>query len=214
MSKSGMCGFGVYPVDEKTTRELDAMIKRIAYGRKNTYIADPEDVIAECWIACLEVIEKNHSVDYGLLSIVCIRKIADIVRKSIAKEHMPTDIRMFDRCITQEQKQSMSAYSNEFTTYSYCSIQRQKAVEEDLEVNEILEMFDAKTEEKERKFVESWMKILGIKEAQKDEVIPDKAYDRFIAVDVLGYAGSSSCGYARLRLKVRKKLIANGYRVK
>lgn len=214
MSKSGNCGFGVYPVDEKTTKELDAMIKRIAYSRKDTYMMDPEDVVTECWIKCLEVIDQTKRVDYGLLSIVCFRHIVNMIRESIKKQHMPTDIRMFDRCVTQEQKQSMSADSNEFTTYDYCSIQRQKSVGEDLEVKEILEMFDSETEQKERKFVETWMEVLGIKESENPEKLPEKAYDRYIAVDVLGYSSSSSCGYARLRLKVRERLIECGYKIK
>ena len=58
------------------------------------------------------------------------------------------------------------------------------------------------------------MDILGFNEnVEHPENLPEKAYDRYIAVEVLHYAGSGSGGYMKLRRKVRERLIENGYKI-
>lgn len=213
--RKGNCGFGVYPLDDQTTVELENMIQRIARSKRGSVRIDLEDLVSELWIKVLEVIEDKKEVDYGLLSQACFYRIVDIVRSNIRKEDTPYSNSEFERFVPDYQKSSKSGDADESIVFGYSSIPRQKDVEENIELEEILDLFDKENENKERKLVESWMKILGIKEIDEDEVkeMPEKAYERYIAVNVLGYASSSSCGYARLRLKVRNKLQENGYKL-
>lgn len=201
---------------KEVTEELDKMIRRIAYSKKNTIMMETEDVVAELWIKCLEIINKKGEIDYNYLASACFHGIVDLVRKSVKEEHLPYDNSEFDRCVSIDQYYSSSGEASETHVYVYASTvnhKRFQKAEERMEVEEILSLFDEENEIKERIFIETWMKILGIKETEDVSDLPEKAYDKYIAVDLLGYASSGSCGYGRLKKRVREKLIANGYKL-
>ena len=198
----------------ETTKELDGMIRRIVYSKKNTFVSDPEDVVGELWVKCLEIINKQNKIDYNYLASACFYGIVDIVRKSVKEDHIPYDISGFDRCISVDQLHQTSGDS-ETNAYTYASVNpnRFEEAQDKIEVEEILNLFSEKGEEKEKIYVETWMQILGIKEIENVDDLPDKAYDRYIAVEKLGYASSGSSGYGRLKKRVREKLIENGYKL-
>ena len=85
-----------------------------------------------------------------------------------------------------------------------------ESTESKQETLSILDLFEDGS--KEKALVKAWMTILGIIDCDDPESLPEKAFDRYIAKDILGYAGSSSNGYMRLRNKVRETLIKNGYK--
>lgn len=201
---------------KEVTEELDKMIRRIAYSKKNTIMMETEDVVAELWIKCLEIINKKGEIDYNYLASACFHGIVDLVRKSVKEEHLTYNNSEFDRCVSIDQYYSFSGEASETHVYVYASTvnhKRFQEAEERMEVEEILSLFDEENEIKERIFIETWMKILGIKETEDVSDLPEKAYDKYIAVDLLGYASSGSCGYGRLKKRVREKLIANGYKL-
>lgn len=203
-------------LNDEVVKELDSMIRRIVYSKKNTIMMDPEEVISELWIKCLEIINKKGEIDYNYLASACFHGIVDLVRKNVKDDHLPYDNHQFDRCVSIEQYYSSSNDVSETQVYVYASTvnhKRFQQAEEKLEVEDILKLFDGEDEEKERTFIETWMQILGIEEIEDESVLPESAFDRFIAVEKLGYASSGSCGYGRLKKRVREKLIANGYKL-
>ena len=195
--------------------ELDAMIHKLAYKKKDTVMIDFEDLVNTLWVKALDVIEKKGEVDFNYIARACLFGIVDIVRQNV-KSNSATQYsnEFFDQCITREQFQSASADHHEGNVYDYSSVSQNRfhRPEEKVELEDILNLFDSEDEEKERQYIKTWMDILGFNEnIENPELLPNKAYDRFIAVEILHYAGSSSGGYAKLKNRVKAKLIANGY---
>lgn len=200
-------------LDEEKTAYLDKMIRGIAWSKRNTIMMDFEDVVSELWINALEIIEKRQEVNFDYIFKACKYKIVDLVRKNIRTAYLPYDNSEFERCIPIELRNECGNDGNsnqEFHSYNY-STSKPISAEGYTEVMSMLDLFTEGT--KEFKLVKSWMEILGIIEAEDLQKLPDSAYDRYIAVDILGYASSSSNGYAKLRNKVRDKLIKSGYKM-
>lgn len=200
----------------EVTKELDSMIKKIAYKKRNTVVIEFEDLVSELWLKALSVIEKYGKVDFDLIAKACFFGIVDIVRSNVKTNATPYANQMFDYCITREQFQNTSANHHEGTIYEFSTIQgnRFEKAQERIEIQEILDLFDSETEEKERLYVKTWIEITGLDEdIENPEELPEKAYERFIAVDKLGYAGSGSGGYLRLKRRVRARLIEAGYKL-
>jgi hypothetical protein len=196
---------------ENESSELDQMIRRIAFKKKNTIMMDPEDVISELWINSLMVIEKKRyadpewKLDYNYVAAACFKKIVDLVRQNIRKSSVPIDVSLLDR---EDNSEKAEADSH---VYDLVGSQHIDSVEESAEVRDMLSLFEENS--KEYKLVKSWMEILGITEANDLSKLPESAFDGYIATVVLGYAGSKSSGYAKIRQKVRNTLVKNGYKV-
>lgn len=201
---------------DKVVKELDKMIRRIAWTKKDTVVIEFDDLVNELWLKALNVIEKKGEIDYNYIAKACFYCIVDIVRKNVKDESFPCSNERFDYCVTREQYNSKSSDHSSDNVYDYATINGRRFEEatERIELEDILNLFDPKDEEKERLYVKTWMDILGLSEnIEHPEKLPEKAYDRYIAVEVLHYAGSGSGGYMKLRNKVRERLIENGYRI-
>ena len=201
---------------DEVVKELDTMIKRIAWKKKDTVVIEFNDLVNELWLKALDVIEKKGEVDFNYIAKACFYGIVDIVRKNVKNESFPCTNQTFDQCITREQYHETSSDKTASMVYDYSSVngKRFENAIERIELEDILNLFDPEDEEKERLYVKTWMDILGFNEnLEHPENLPERAYDRYIAVEVLHYAGSGSGGYMKLRNRVREKLIANGYRI-
>ena len=201
---------------EEVVKELDKMIRKIAWTKRNTVVIEFEELINELWLKALDVIEKKGEVDFNYIAKACFYGIVDIVRKNVKNESFPCTNQTFDHCITRDQYHETSSDKAASMVYEYSSVngKRFENAVERIELEDILNLFDPEDEEKERLYVKTWMDILGFNEnLEHPENLPERAYDRYIAVEVLHYAGSGSGGYMKLRNRVREKLIANGYKL-
>lgn len=201
---------------EEVVTKLDEMIKKIAWTKRSTVVIEFDDLVNELWLKALEVIEKKGEIDFNYIAKACFYAIVDIVRKNVKDESFPCPNSGFDSYIPRDQYEAKSSDKGTSNIYDYSSINGRKFEEatERIELEDILNLFDPNDEEKERLYVKTWMNILGLSESvEHPENLPEKAYDRYIAVEILHYAGSGSGGYMKLRNRVREKLIANGYRI-
>ena len=202
-----------------TTEEaegIDSLIRRIAWSKRDTIKMNFEDVVSELWINALEIIEKKQEVDHNYIAAASFNKIVDLIRRNIRTEASCYNNEELDRCISIDtlndspsvRHQSSGSGNN---VYTYCSNSSHMGrIEETVETLDILSLFDK--DSKEYKFTKAWMELLGIIETKDVSSFPETcAYDRYVAVTILGYASSSSNGYARLRNKVREILRQNGY---
>lgn len=199
---------------DEVVKELDTMIRKIAMKKRNTVRIEFDDLVNELWLKALDVIEKKGEIDYNYIAKACFYGIVDIVRKNVKDESFPCPNAKFDFCIPRDQYEAKSGDKESSNIYDYSSINGRRFEEaaERIELEDILNLFDPKDEEKERLYVKTWMDILGLsRNVEHPENLPEKAYDRYIAVEILHYAGSGSGGYMKLRNRVREKLIANGY---
>lgn len=203
-------------LNEVTTKELDTFLRKIAFNKKNVVMIDTEDLVQEFWLTALETIERLGRIDYGYISKACNNKTVNIVRSNVNKfDYLPFDNSEFERCIDasfRSGKRSGSSEDAESHTYTFISNSGFETPEERIDLEEILNLFDEETEARERMLINAWMEILGIKEVDDCTKLPESKEDAYIAVEVLGYSGSKSNGYARLRNKVLHKLMENGYR--
>jgi hypothetical protein len=203
-----------YLTEEEANR-LDSMLHKIAYKKKDTVKMDPEDVISELWINALMTINKkkeanpNWPIDFNYLAAASFKKIVDLVRLSIRKEITSIDVSTLDREDSSENASAAAVSSNH--VYDLVAHQHIEAVDEKPELMDVLSFFEKGS--REYQLVEAWMEILGIIETKNVESLPESAFDGYIATVVLGYSGSKSSGYARIRQKVREVLVMNGYRV-
>lgn len=201
---------------DEVVKRLDEMIHKIAWKKRNTVVIEFDELINELWLKALEVIEKKGEVDFNYIAKACFYAIVDIVRKNVKDESFPCANQTFDYCVTREQYHETSSDHTNNMVYEYSSVNGKRFEEatEKIELEDIINLFDPKDEEKERLYVKTWMDILGFNEnVEHPENLPEKAYDRYIAVEVLHYAGSGSGGYMKLRRKVRERLIENGYKI-
>lgn len=199
---------------QKQVTEIDTMLKKIAFANRNVITSVPlEDVVSDLWVNALGIIEKQGSVEMEYIATASKYHIVDMVRKSYRNEYLPYDPSMFGSMCSVEDRTSSKAEDDNsgYVTYQYCSITKGfESTESRQETLSILDLFEDGS--KEKALVKAWMMILGIIDCDDPESLPAKAFDRYVAQDVLGYAGSSSNGYMRLRNKVRETLIKNGYK--
>ena len=200
--------------DEVVTR-LDEMIRKIAMRKRNTVVIEYDELVNELWVKALDVIEKRGEIDYNYIAKACFFGIVDIVRRNVKDESFPCTNQTFDQFITRDQKQEQNGdHSSAVYTYSSINENRFQDAEQRIIIEDILNLFNPESEQKERAYVKAWMDILGLNESiECPENLPEKAYDRYIAVEVLHYAGSGSGGYMKLRRKVREKLADAGYKL-
>lgn len=197
----------------KQVQEIDTMLKKIAFANRNKITSVPfEDVVSDLWVNAIGIIEKHGSVEMEYIATSSRYHIVDMIRKSMRREYLPYDPQMFGSMCSVEDRCSKTEDDNSgYVTYQYCSINDgYGSAEARQEILSILDLFEDGS--KEKALVKAWMMILGIIDCDDPESLPEKAFDRYVAKDVLGYAGSSSNGYMRLRNKVRETLIKNGYK--
>lgn len=201
---------------EEEVNLLDSMIKKIVSKQINLgkIKCSFEDVVSELWINALQIIEKTQKLDYNYIAKASFYHMVDITRKSVRNECTSYENSFFNQLVSIDESSKKSGSKDSYSgeerhTYSYFSSSSPESIEDRIVKDEILGLFEEGS--KEYNYVKAWMRILGIVDEGNYDELPTKAFDGYIAVDVLGYAASKSNGYARLRDKVRQILIDNGY---
>ena len=197
---------------EEVVNRLDGMLRKLATKKisEGHIIMDLEDVVSELWINALKIIEKHETVDFNYIAQASFYKMVDITRMNIRHEATPYDNDTMDRILPEELRNSKFNSDNSNDTYVFSTAKSERA-DERMELFDILNLFEK--DSKEYKLVETWMRILGIIDDGNHEELPARTFDGYIAIEVLGYAGSKSSGYARVRNRVRETLLAAEYRI-
>lgn len=195
---------------EEKVNEIDVMLRKLAMSRvANGHIKmEFEDVVSELWINVLKIIEKTGKIDFNYIAKASFNKMVDLTRYSMRREDTLYDNDTMSRILPDYVRNSELKFGKNNDAYVFTTSKPENA-DERIEVLDILNLFEK--DSKEYKLVEAWMKILGIIEDENYENLPTKAFDGYIAVEVLGYSGSKSSGYSRCRQKVRNILIEAGY---
>lgn len=194
---------------EEVVNELDGMLRKLAMKKiANGHLRmEFEDVVSELWINALKIIEKTGKVDFNYISQASFYKMVDLTRYNMRREATPYDNESLSRILPDNVRNS-ELKTGKNDAYVFSTSKMENATER-MEILDILNLFEK--DSREYKLVEAWMRILGIIEDENYESLPSKAFDGYIAVEILGYAGSKSSGYSRCRQKVRDILRANGY---
>jgi|GEM_PF-5231609 len=189
---------------------LDIMLRKLAAMKINNghLRMELEDVVSELWINALGIVERTGKVDFNYIAQASFNKMVDLTRHNIRTEATPYDNESMNHILPEELRNSKLHTGKDNDVYVFSTV-KPESVTDRVELLDILNLFDK--DSKEYKLVEAWMRILGIIDDGNYEDLPEKAYDGYIAVEVLGYAGSKSNGYARIRQKVRNALIEAGY---
>lgn len=196
---------------EENVNRIDNMLRKLANMKINGghLKMDLEDVVSELWINVLKIIEKTGNLDFNYIAKASLFKMVDLTRYNVAREATPYDTAMLERVAPEEFRNTSDGDTgHKYDTYVFTTCKPQSATER-CDLLDILHLF--KKDSNEYKFVEAWMRILGILEDVDCMELPERAFDGYIAVQVLGYAGSKSSGYARCRQKVRDALVKAGY---
>lgn len=198
-------------LSEETVNALDTMLRKLASKKINNghLRMDFEDTVSELWINALKIIEKTGKVDFNYIASASFYKMVDMTRHNIRTEATPYDNETLNRVLPEDLRNAQLHTDRKSDTYVFATCKPERA-DERLELFDILNLFEK--DSKEYKLVETWMKILGIIDEGNYEELPTRAFDGYIAVEVLGYAGSKSSGYSKLRQKVRNILTEAGYR--
>lgn len=198
---------------EETVNRIDLMLRKLASMKINNghLRMDFEDAVSELWINVLKIVERTGNVDLNYIASASFNKMVDLTRYNIRREATPYTNENLNQILPEEVRNSQMVTEGRRSDAYIFSTSSYEDVSKRLELVDILNLFEEGSNE--YKFVEAWMRILGILEDIDHNELPEKAFDRYIAVDVLGYAGSNSSGYSRVRSRVRRILTEAGYRL-
>ena len=187
-----------YITEEQTTNLMN-MIGKLVTRKSHTFVDDPEDVKMELLLNALKIIKKSGKVDYNYIYKASCYKLVDMIRSSVRRDHISIDISSFERY--DDDDASPESKVEDFVTS--INFDGYDDPIENIELNEILNLFPEGSQE--RMVVDAHFKLAGLikGEADLDDV---RKIDKYIAIDILGYASSSSMGYVRVRSNVRNAI--------